>query len=82
MAKERFLTVLVPIKDSDCEATTYSDEASLIASVPPSASNTDKVYKLKDGTYRRSTLDQSQGTYYYRQVTDREFPYLGEPLMI
>ena len=82
MAKERFLTVLVPIKDSDCEATTYSDEASLIASVPPSASNTDKVYKLKDGTYRRSTLDLSQGAYYYMQVTDREFPYLGEPLMI
>ena len=45
MAKERFLTVMTPIKDSDCEATVYADAAALSAAVPPSVENINKIYK-------------------------------------
>ena len=82
MAKERFLTILVPITSDDCEPTVYASEAALILAVPPSASNADKVYALEDGTYRRSYLNPSTSLYAYREVVDREFPYLGKPLEI
>ena len=82
MAKERFLTILTPIKDSDCEATVYADAASLAMAVPPSVGNINKVYKLQDGTYMRVWLNPSTSQYEYHPVTDREFPYLGDPLQI
>lgn len=82
MAKERFLTVLIPIKDSDCEATVYADAAALATAVPPSEENINRIYKLQDGSYMRSWLNASDGLYEYHTVTDREFPYLGDPLEI
>lgn len=82
MAKERFLTVLIPIKDSDCEATVYADATALENAVPPSASNINKIYKLQDGTYMRVWLNPSTTLYEYHAVTDREFPYIGNPLEI
>ena len=82
MAKERFLTILTPIKDSDCEATVYADAAALATAVPPSVENINKVYKLQDGTYMRVWLNPSTSQYEYNSVTDREFPYLGDPLQI
>ena len=82
MAKERFLTVMTPIKDSDCEATVYADAAALSAAVPPSVENINKIYKLQDGTYMRVWLNPSTTLYEYHAVTDREFPYLGNPLEI
>ena len=82
MSKERFLTVLVPIKDGDCEATVYADATALENAVPPSASNIDKIYKLQDGTYMRAWLNPSANLYEYRAVSDREFPYIGNPLEI
>lgn len=82
MAKERFLTVLIPISDTDAESTVYADEAALYAAVPPSAGNKNKVYKLQDGTYRRSWLPPLSSEYEYRAVVDREFPSLGNPLEI
>lgn len=81
MAKERLLTVMVPIKDSDCEATVYASLAALQSAVSASAANTDKIYKIQDGTYYRST--KSGNSYSYVAVTDREFPTIGEePLHI
>ena len=82
MSKERFLTVLIPIKDSDCEATVYADAAALATAVPPSEENINKVYKLQDGAYMRVWLNASTGLYEYHSVTDREFPYLGDPMEI
>ena len=85
MSKERFLTVLVPITDADAESTVYADEAALIAAVPPSVENINKVYKLEDGTYERVWFNPSSGVsgaYEYHAVVDREFPYLGNPLEI
>ena len=71
--KERFLTVLVPIKDSD---------ATFVSSLPTaSASNVNVIYK-HNGVYKRSTLNTSTGQYEYVVVKDREFPYLGEPMEI
>lgn len=82
MAKERFLTVLIPITDSDAESTVYANEAALIAAVTPSADNVNKIYKLQDGTYRRSYYNSATSQYAYRAVVDREFPFIGEPLEI
>jgi len=82
MAKERFLTVMTPIKDSDCEATVYADAVALATAVPPSVENINKVYKLQDGTYMRVWLNPSTSQYEYHSVTDREFPYLGNPIEI
>ena len=82
MAKERFLTVMVPIKDSDCEETVYDSLESLIADVPIDIDNVNKIYKLEDGTYMRLWLNPSTEQYEYHAVVDREFPYLGKPLEI
>lgn len=81
MSKERFLTILVPIKSTDVEAT-YANEAALISAVPPSASNVNKIYGITDGTYRRAFLNISTSLYEYRQVVDREFPHIGKPIEI
>lgn len=71
--KERFLTVLIPIKDSD---------ATVVSTLPTaSASNVNVIYK-HNGVYKRSTLNTSTGQYQYVVVKDREFPYLGEPMEI
>jgi len=81
MSKERFLTVLIPIKDSDCESGTYTVQTLPAAS----ASNINKIYKMTDGTYRRSWFNPASGqsgAYEYATVIDREFPYLGDPLEI
>ena len=80
MSKERILTVLVPIKDSDCESTVYEDLAALTASVSPSASNINKIYKCEDGHYYRSYYNGT--TYSYDAVIDREFPFIGQPMEI
>lgn len=82
MAKERMLTVLVPIVNSDCEQTVYNNEAALIDAVPVSVDNINKIYKLSDGTYRRVCFNESTRKYSYQAVVDREFPYLGKPLEI
>lgn len=82
MSKERFLTVLIPINDEDCEDTVYASLAALQYAVPPTVGNINKIYKVEGGTYYRSTFDQSSGTYEYQAVVDREFPYLGNPLEI
>ena len=80
MSKERILTVLIPIKDSDCAETVYVDLEDLQDTVPASASNVNIIYKVKDGTYYRSFYNGT--TYEYRAVVDREFPFLGNPLEI
>ena len=82
MSKERFLTILVPITDGDCESGVYASLAALVASVPVSMDNVNKIYRLQDGTYARLCLNTSTGQYEYRVVVDREFPYLGKPLEI
>lgn len=82
MSKERILTVLIPIKDSDCETTVYNDLAELASAVSPSASNINKIYKCKDGHYYRSYYNQSTSQYAYKAVVDREFPYIGQPMEI
>ena len=46
MAKERFLTVLIPIKDDDCESGTYT-----VGTLPsPVAENINKIYKMTEWT--------------------------------
>lgn len=80
MSKERFLTVMVPIKDSDCEAAVYASLEALQSDVPASASNIDKIYKIEDGSYYRSK--KIGNSYSYSEVTDREFPFLGDALNI
>lgn len=80
MAKERYLTIMVPIKDSDCEATVYANLAALQSAVPASSSNVNKIYKVSDGTYYRSTFNTLTTAFSYVAVTDREFPYLGDPM--
>ena len=82
MSKERILTVLVPIKDSDCEPTVYTDLEELTAAVSPSASNINKIYKCKDEHYYRSYYNASTSQYAYKAVVDREFPYIGQPMEI
>lgn len=81
MAKERFLTILVPIKNSDAIPTSYSTVADLKAAIPVNMDNINKIYKLTNGKYYRITK-QSNGQYDYANVVDREFPYLGKPLEI
>ena len=81
MSKQRFLTVLVPIKDSDCEPTVYQDLAALVEAVPASLDNINKIYKVKDGSYYR-VWTTTTGIVTYHKVYDREFPYLGIPLEI
>lgn len=82
MSKERFLTVLVPITDEDCEATVYSSVSALVSAVPPSADNINKIYKIEGGAYERVWENPSNGQYEYHEVVDREFPSLGEPIEI
>jgi hypothetical protein len=82
MSKERFLTVLVPIKDSDCVETVYATEAALNTAVPPTLDNITNIYKIADGTYRRVWINPSSGVVEYHEVSDREFPYIGNPLEI
>jgi hypothetical protein len=82
MSKERFLTVLVPIKDSDCVETAYATEAALNTAVPPTLDNITNIYKIADGTYRRVWRNPSSGVVEYHEVSDREFPYIGNPLEI
>lgn len=80
MSKERFLTIMVPITDGDCEATVYASVAALQSSIPASEANKDKIYKISDGTFARSVL--TNGSYSYMTVESREFPYLGDPMEI
>lgn len=73
MAKERMLTVLVPIKDED---------AITVTALPPvSVENINNIYK-HEGVYKRLWLNPSTNQYEYHVVVDREFPYLGKPLEI
>lgn len=81
MAKERFLTVMVPIKDEDCEPQVFATLSDLVNSVPPSLYNINKIYRLADGSYRR-VWEPTSGIFTYHRVYDREFPYLGDPLEI
>lgn len=67
------LTVLVPIKDSD---------ATIVETLPPvDVDNINIIYK-HEGVYKRLWLNPSTNQYEYREVVDREFPYLGKPLEI
>ena len=71
--KERMLTVLVPIRDSDATA---------VSVLPPvSTDNLNVIYK-HSGVYKRLTLNVETGQYVYQEVVDREFPYIGKPLEI
>lgn len=81
MSKERFLTVYVPIRESDCEATVYASLAALQSAVPASASNVDKIYAVTGGTYYRSAKGIGDA-YSYQAVVDREFPSIGNPIEI
>lgn len=73
MAKERMLTVLVPIKDSD---------ATIVTSLPAvTPDNINVIYK-HEGVYKRIWLNPVTNQYEYHEVVDREFPYLGKPLEI
>ena len=70
--KERMLTVLVPIKDSD---------AVVVNELPAiNSDNINVIYKLGN-TYKRIRKND-EGDYEYVDVVDREFPYLGKPLEI
>ena len=70
--KERMLTVLVPIKDSD---------AVLVDELPEiNSGNVNVIYKHQ-GVYKRLQKN-TRGAYEYVEVTDREFPELGTPLEI
>ena len=69
--KERMLTVLVPIKDSD---------ATLVESLPPvNPDNINVIFKY-NGAYYRVYHDIHNNTYEDRIVVDREFPEIGNPL--
>jgi len=71
--KERVLTVLVPIKDSD---------ATVVTSLPAvTPDNINVIYK-HEGVYKRIWLNPATNQYEYHEVIDREFPYLGKPLEI
>lgn len=71
--KERMLTVLVPIKDSD---------ATVVTSLPAvTPDNINVIYK-HEGVYKRIWLNPVTNQYEYHEVVDREFPYLGKPLEI
>lgn len=71
--KERMLTVLVPIKDVD---------ATEVAVLPAlDVRNKNVIYK-HEGVYKRMWLNPETNIYEYREVVDREFPYLGKPLEI
>lgn len=71
--KERMLTVLVPIKDSD---------ATVVTSLPAvTPDNINVIYK-HEGVYKRIWLNPTTKRYEYHEVIDREFPYLGKPLEI
>lgn len=75
MSKEKILTVMVPVRDEDCESGIYT-----VQTLPaPSAENVNKIYRMSDGTYRRLWYNP---TLEYHAVTDREFPYLGKPMEI
>jgi len=83
--KERMLTVLVPIKDSDV-AGTYSNIMSLISATPPDEDGVNRIYKvgnmLGGSDYYRVWLNPATNQYEYHVVIDREFPYIGKPLEI
>lgn len=71
--KERMLTILVPIKDSDAV------EVATLPAVSPD--NINVIYKYND-VYERVWLNPDTGQYEYHEVIDREFPYIGHPLEI
>jgi len=83
--KERMLTVLVPIKDSDV-AETYSNIMNLITAIPPDEGGVNRIYKvgntLGGSDYYRVWLNPATNQYEYHVVVDREFPYIGKPLEI
>ena len=85
-AKERFLTVMVPITDDDI-AGTYGSIVDLQTAHPASADNVNTIYKVYNGItgnygYYRVWLHPDFNTYVYHEVVDREFPELGKPLEI
>lgn len=84
MSKERFLTVLVPVKDEDCEATVYTSISDLVNAVPPSLENINKIYKVvvNSVVFYYRVWQPTQGIVTYHTIVDREFPYLGDPLEI
>ena len=81
--KERFLTVLVPVKDSDVTQT-YQTLPALLANVTPSIDNINNIYAVGAPVfgYMRTWLNPATNQYEFHQVVDREFPYLGKPLEI
>lgn len=81
--KERFLTVLVPVKDSDVTQT-YQTLSALLANVTPSIDNINNIYAVGAPVfgYMRTWLNPATNQYEFHQVVDREFPYLGKPLEI
>ena len=83
MAKERFLTVLVPIKDDDCvnASAAYASKQALKSAVPVNMDNINKIYKVSYTSsgntvveYYRYIPDIDNAD--YTLVVDREFPYL------
>lgn len=82
MAKEKYLTVMVPIKDADVTASfrTSTEFMQYIQRHGPDIT-TNSIYKV-GSSYRRLKYNAATGGYSFGDVTEREFPFLGKPLEI
>lgn len=82
MAKEKYLTVMVPIKDADVTASfrTSTEFLQYIQRHGPDIT-TNSIYKVVS-SYRRLKYNAATGGYSFGDVTEREFPFLGKPLEI
>lgn len=76
MAKERMLTVVVPIKDGD-----YTEWAGMSAPTLADFGDTNTIYRF-DNLFYRKVKDDTTGLYTVTNPTDREFPHIGKPLEI
>lgn len=79
--KERFLTILVPITDTDVTSV-FSSYNGMLNSIRPSIDRVNEIYKVGNDVYYRIQLNKETNQYEFVKVIDREFPYLGKPLEI
>ena len=76
MAKERMLTVLVPIKSGD-----YTIWTGVSAPTLSDFPDLNTIYKYGE-LYYRKVKDETTGAYSVVNPVDREFPVIGKPLEI